>query len=277
MLLAVESREESCSNALLLIIALAAASGKRTSKRRTEERRRSRQDDEAASQEETKPLTYQEIVVVTATGTAEPLVDSVGSGERLRRRGSCALARARDRRPAAACSRASVSSGDRRVSIRIPPRKGSRSAASVRAARAGASSSGTAFRSTIPTATGSTSTGFLSSRWEASRSREGPRASSTEAPRSAGTIQLFPRAPAGAHLRRARAGGKPRYLRRRRVRVRSLRRLGLDRLGPRLRHRRLHADRGRSAGRGRHSGVRRVPDVSRTARVSRLPRGRQPL
>ncbi len=64
-------------NALLLIIALAAAqaSGPQKEEPKKEDPKK---DEEAASQEETKPLTYQETVVVTATGTAEPLVDSVG-------------------------------------------------------------------------------------------------------------------------------------------------------------------------------------------------------
>jgi outer membrane receptor protein involved in Fe transport len=60
-------------NALLLVAALAAAS-------QTEPREEPEKDEKAAptQEEQQEPLTYQEVVVVTATRTEEKLVDSVG-------------------------------------------------------------------------------------------------------------------------------------------------------------------------------------------------------
>jgi outer membrane receptor protein involved in Fe transport len=63
-------------NALLLTAALAAA----TQTQPQEQEEQPNKDEQAAStqEEETEPLTYQEVVVVTATATEETLVDSVG-------------------------------------------------------------------------------------------------------------------------------------------------------------------------------------------------------
>jgi outer membrane receptor for Fe3+-dicitrate len=61
-------------NALLLTLALAASQASGPQKPLEEEPK----DDDAESQEKKEPLTYQEMVVVTATRTEEPLIDSVG-------------------------------------------------------------------------------------------------------------------------------------------------------------------------------------------------------